>query len=263
MVFYGCFGAIDGLAVRIKSPTEVPDLVNYFCRRNFYALNIQAICDRKKRCLWISPHHQGASHDSFAWSESKLNDLLKELTDTLKENRHFLVGDSAYSMSAFFLAPDDNAQPCSPEDAYIFWHSNSRITIECSFGEMIMWCGLFWRPLQHSLKTSSTIIRAVAMLHNFLVDHRKNPNVLRMEEEFENTASTVSTGDDRMFAMPLVTDNNEPKPTRRKSTSYLQSQAEGKEWCDIICTLLLQEGNHGPKSNRMRYSSQGLIVYFE
>ena len=65
-----------------------------------------------------------------------------------------------------------------------------------------------------------------------------------------------------MFAMPLVTDNNEPKPTGRKSTSYLQSQADGMELCDIICASLLQEAKHRPKSNWMRYSSQGL-VYFD
>ena len=83
-----------------------------------------------------------------------------------------------------------------------------------------------------------------------------------MEEEFENTASTVSNRNDGMLAMPLVTNNDEPKPTGRKSTSYLQSQAEGKELRDIICTSLLQEVKHQPKSNRMRYSSRGL-VYFE
>ncbi len=165
-------------------------------------------------------------------------------------------------MSAFLLAPYGNAQSCSPEDVYNFWHSNSRITIECFFGEMIMQCGLFWTPFQHSLKTSSTIIRAAALLHNFLVNHRENLNVTRMEEEFENTASSVSNRDDGMLAMPLVINNNELKPTRRKSTSYLQSQEEGKELCDIICTLLLQEVKHRLKSNRMRYSSLGL-GYFE
>ena len=99
-------------------------------------------------------------------------------------------------------------------------------------------------------------------MHKFLVDHRENLNVTRMEEEFENTASTVCHGNDGMFVTPFVTNNNEPKPTGRKSTSYLQSQAEGKELHEIICTLLLQEAKHQPKSNPMRYSSQGL-VYFQ
>ena len=45
--FWGCIGALDGLAVRIKCPSQrmVPDPGNYFCRKGFYAFNVQAICD--------------------------------------------------------------------------------------------------------------------------------------------------------------------------------------------------------------------------
>ena len=57
-VFMGCIGAIDGLAVRILCPSGVADPGNYICRKCFYALNVQAICDRHKRILWISPGHQ-------------------------------------------------------------------------------------------------------------------------------------------------------------------------------------------------------------
>ncbi|KAL7517804.1 hypothetical protein ACHAWX_002693 [Stephanocyclus meneghinianus] len=261
MVFHGCFGAIDGLAIRIKSPIEVPDPGNYFCRKNFYALNVQAICDKSKKCLWISPGHQGASHDSFAFSESKLYDLLHELKDTLKENGLFLVGDSAYPLSTFLLTPYDDAQPSSPEDSYNFWHSNARISIECFFGELIMRCGLFWRPLQHSLKMSCNIVRAAALLHNFLVDYRENPNVRQMEEDYNFYDDTPTTNDVTMV-MPLVTDNNEPMPTGRKSMERIQLQADGRELRNTMRTALLQAGLRRPKTNGMRYSSRGL-VYFE
>ena len=46
--FGGCIGALDGLAIRIVRPANVPDAGNYFCRKNFYAINVQAICDKKK-----------------------------------------------------------------------------------------------------------------------------------------------------------------------------------------------------------------------
>jgi len=115
IVFCGCIVAINGLAIRIKGPIEVPDPGDNFCRKNFYALNVQAICDTSKRCLWISPGHQGASHYSSAWSESKLYGLLHDLKDTLKEIDLFLVDDSAYPMSPFLLIPYNDAQPSSPE----------------------------------------------------------------------------------------------------------------------------------------------------
>lgn len=44
-IFCGCIGAIDGMAVRIKCPTfskdDVRDPGNYYCRKGFYALNVQ------------------------------------------------------------------------------------------------------------------------------------------------------------------------------------------------------------------------------
>ncbi|KAL7527215.1 hypothetical protein ACHAXR_002967 [Thalassiosira sp. AJA248-18] len=64
--FKGCIGTIDGLVIRIRCSSKVADPSNYFCRKGFYALNVQAICDRRKRILWISPGHQGATHDSTA-----------------------------------------------------------------------------------------------------------------------------------------------------------------------------------------------------
>ena len=76
MVINWYIGAIGGLVIRIKCPTKVPDPGNYFCCKNVYALNIQAICDWNKRCLWLSPGRQGASHDSFAWRETKSLSLL-------------------------------------------------------------------------------------------------------------------------------------------------------------------------------------------
>ena len=39
--FIGCIGALDGLAIRIRCPTGVSDPSNYFCRKCFYALNVQ------------------------------------------------------------------------------------------------------------------------------------------------------------------------------------------------------------------------------
>ena len=50
-LFYGGFAALDGLALRIICPrlADVPDPGNYFCRKGFYALNIQATASVTKR----------------------------------------------------------------------------------------------------------------------------------------------------------------------------------------------------------------------
>ena len=140
-VFQGCFGAIDGLAIKIKCPPiseTVPDPGNYFCRKGFYALNVQAIRDKSKRILWCSTGHKGATHDSVAYTETKLCMLLESLSAQLQEQGLFLVGDSAYPLLSYLMIPFPDAQSSTIEDAFNFWLSNSRIQIECAFGKLVL-----------------------------------------------------------------------------------------------------------------------------
>ena len=76
----GGFGSLDGLALRIICPrmADVHDGGNYSCRKGFYALNVQAICDKKKRFLWVNPSNKGSTHDSTAFTLSKIFMLLCE-----------------------------------------------------------------------------------------------------------------------------------------------------------------------------------------
>jgi hypothetical protein len=175
-IFKGCIGAIDGIAIRIICPSEgeVPDPKNYWCRKGFYALNVQAICDSSKRIIWVSTGHKGSTHDSNAFFETSLYDLLWELEDWLLMCGFFLIGDSAYTLLSFFLIPFESnvTAPGSCQDGFNFWHSNSRIRIECAFGEIIMRWGIFWRPLRFKLHHCGDIINAALLLHNFLVNER-------------------------------------------------------------------------------------------
>ena len=86
--FKGCVGAIDGLTVPIRRSVGVADAGNYFCRKIFYAINVQAICNKQKRFTWLS-FHQGSSHDSFAWSQTRLQELLEATKEKMKEHGFF------------------------------------------------------------------------------------------------------------------------------------------------------------------------------
>ena len=235
--FTGCIGALDGLAVRIGCPTkaEMPDPTCFFCRKNFFALNVQAICDRKKRIIWISPGHAGSNHDSTAWQDTKLFDLLEGMEEELQKAGFFIVGDSAYPLSAYLQVPYPDAQPATSQDAFNFW----------------------------------------LLLHNFLVDCREDTaddesyfnnmtvsNIQAMPVVRDQAASTEDSDLDDV-AFPLVGDNSEPKPVGRPSKKRKLGEAAGKKLRDNLCTNLFVNDKGRPKLDRMRYNALGHVYFVE
>ena len=232
-VFQGCIGALDGMAVKIQRPTISELLRNpgqYFCRKGYYALNLQAICNQDKKILWLLSKYVGGCHDSRAFRETGLYKILKEKSKFFEENQYFIAGDSAYLPEPFLLIPYEDAPPGSAEDSYNFWHSNSRIRIECTFGEFVMRWGLFWRSIIFSEYKTGGIINAAAKLHNFIIDERlEQDDALNPDSDdaiFQSFSNkTVKYLDlpqsqlveikNREFPHAIVTDNNEPHPGGR------------------------------------------------
>ena len=162
-IFKGVFGALDGLALKIRCPTIseiLADPGNYYCRKGFYALNAQVICDKFRHILWVSTGHKGSTHDSTAFLGTELYQLLQKLTPKLIARQLFLVGDTAYPLMPFMMVPFPNAEAGSEEDAFNFWLSNSRIQIECTFGMYTFqwphdWTRLFLTPLSLHLTSQA------------------------------------------------------------------------------------------------------------
>mmetsp|Transcript_41758 Transcript_41758/g.100465 ORF Transcript_41758/g.100465 Transcript_41758/m.100465 type:complete len:80 (-) Transcript_41758:7-246(-) len=41
----GCVGALDGMSVKIEAPSRCDNPLKFYCRKLFYAVSLQAICD--------------------------------------------------------------------------------------------------------------------------------------------------------------------------------------------------------------------------
>lgn len=174
-VIAGCIGAIDGWLVKIIRPSY-KDGVKYpgtfFSRKGFYALNVVAIVDRDKRILYRVIKARGAEHDSTAFKNTKLYKWLERNWEWLKMKKYYFIGDSAYSLKSFLLTPYDNVCHDTAEDNYNFFHSASRIVVECAFGEIDLRWGILWRSLKFSLAHNIDVVDACMRLHNFIVDYR-------------------------------------------------------------------------------------------
>lgn len=268
-VFHGPFGALDGLALRIRSPTlkEVADPGNYYCRKGFYALNVQAICDKWKRFLWVYPTNKGSTHDSSAFGNSRLLDLLKEMSDELYQRGLFIVGDSAYGLAPYLLVPyDANEMKSDPEnakDGFNYHLSACRIYIECAFGELVMRWGIFWRTLLFDLKKCPQIVQVAMLLHNFIVEHRENGvadgayfSTFSIDIDELQLQLTNETGE---APNPLVTDNNEPRPAGRRSVADIDLAIKGSSVRQRLTTKLAVYEMKRPLHSNMRYNSHGHI----
>ena len=174
-VLDGCIGAIDGWLVPIFCPSrkEVKNPGKYMSRKGFFSINVQVICDKKRRILWSSIGAKGSSHDSSVFKCSDLYKHLMTISDYLYANGLYIVGDSAYALRGFLICPFENAKKGSAEDNFNFFQSSQRIHIECTFGEVHRRFGVFWRPLEGALAEHKYTIESCFRLHNFIVNYRE------------------------------------------------------------------------------------------
>jgi hypothetical protein len=269
--FYGPFGANDGLAVRIRCPTmrEVPDPGNYYCRKGFYALNVQALCDRSKRFLWCFPSNKGSTHDSSAFAGSRLYDLLKEMSNELYERGLFVAGDSAYGLSPFLVTPYDTDELKDDvegaRDSFNFHLSSCRIYIECAFGEVVMRWGILWRTLLFDLKKCAKIVQVCMLLHNFILslrdvdDQRADIGYFRDFDVTMDSVQQALTNQTGEMPRAVVTDNNEPRPRGRPTMDDVDLRRHGQEVRHRLTVQLAAHDLRRPMQHDMRYNSHGHI----
>jgi hypothetical protein len=76
-IMVGCVGALDGIALKINRPrpSEAGDPKEYFNRKGYYALVVQAICDHERRFMFAAATEPGATHDSKAFKHTSLYEV--------------------------------------------------------------------------------------------------------------------------------------------------------------------------------------------
>ena len=261
-IFSGIIGALDGIAIRIRSPklSEVADPGNYYCRKGFFALNVQAICDRSKRFLWCYTSNKGSTHDSAAFTNSRLHSLLTEKSGWLQEVGYYIIGDSAYNLTPFLLVPygtdevhQDGSGAC---DTFNFFLSSSRIFIECSFGELVFRWGILWRTLAFDLVKCQRIVQVCMLLHNHIKDEAHN-DIDSDDEDWRPT----DTGTTNERAFPLVSDNNELQRRGRRSLESECNRARGEVLRRSISIQLQVQGLRRPLYSGMRYNQYGHVFF--
>lgn len=174
-----CIGAIDGILIWIHKPydDDCKEIgigpTKFFCgRKKKYGLNMQAICDARRRFLWVDIRFPGATSDYFAFTQSDLFRRLEE-DEKLLYPGLCLFGDNAYVNAPYMCVPFTNVHGSgNTQDAYNFFQSQLRINIECAFGMLVHRFGMLRKPFPPgvSIDKINAAILALCKLHNFCID---------------------------------------------------------------------------------------------
>ena len=133
----GWVGAVDGISIRIRRPNRNEDdrPRRYFNRKQFFALNCQAIVDSRKRFREMAIDSPGSTHDAVAWIHSDLYRRIQAQGGL--PCGYWIAGDAAYGCSAWMLCPYSGKRLDRRRDSFNFFLSRLCITVECSFGVLV------------------------------------------------------------------------------------------------------------------------------
>ena len=179
-------GAIDGTHVPIISPGG--DNAELFrCRKGYFSINVQCVCDSKGNFTDIVCRWPGATHDSTIFENSRLCHLLEN-----NELNGLLLGNSAYPCRRYLLTPVLNPTNLM-ERRYNTDHILTRNVIERTFGQ---WKQRFrcLKMLRTHLPLSQKIIVATACLHNNYAKSLRLPMADDVEEREVDNDNVLDNG---------------------------------------------------------------------
>jgi hypothetical protein len=149
------------------------------------------------------------------------------------------------------------------EDAYNYYHSNSRIKIECTFGEIIMRWGIFWRTMQiMGIDTVGNIVSVAGLVHNFIIDERDGES-MNYISSFSHANLTLE-GDHDVNEMLTATagGNNEPRPRGRPVINDKWLKQRGTGLRETLTWMLAGAELGGPATKGFKFNQCGM-VYME
>ena len=145
------------------------------------------------------------------------------------------------------ITPYLQAAAQTNEDAFNFYHSSARITVECAFGEIDLRWGIFWKRLMCSLEHASIIIEGAMCLHNYLVDYRENGDEKSVDSEREIFIQDVR---DR-YVTPMQVGNDNVQLMGRPNNEDREKRLRGKLLRDSLSQAL---ADHDMKRRRKNWT---------
>lgn len=176
--FPNCLGALDGKHVKMVCPSHSGSM--YFNYKKFFSLVLQAVCDANYRFTIIDVGGYGRQSDGGTFQSSSMFKLLSKnhlnipedecLPNTPIRMPFVFIADEAYPLQYNLLKPYTR-EALDPSRLYFNQRlSRVRKTIECSFGVLYSKWRILSKAIETDEKLVDTIIKAICVLHNVIID---------------------------------------------------------------------------------------------
>ena len=162
----GCVGALDGICIKMRQPPRDCNPASFFCRKGYYAIPVQALCDSNYVFLYASGRCGGAIHDALA---NAVSGFMKEVEDGLLGEYFWVVGDEAYPVSESIIVPYPSSTLTEDQDNFNFYLSSLRIHIEQAFGILVARWRILRDRLDFGLEHCTAIMPVAMKLHNYCI----------------------------------------------------------------------------------------------
>jgi hypothetical protein len=136
--------AMDGMLVWTMQPTKQDCLdvgigeCSFHCfRKDKFGLLLLVGCDQLCHFRWADITHPGIASDYTAWMTSTLGTKLRQPNQQIIAPGNTIVSDNAFVETGYMAIPIPGTSITNAEDAYNFYLSQLRITIERAFGILV------------------------------------------------------------------------------------------------------------------------------
>ena len=172
--FPQCLGAIDGSHIPIKAPIEYH--ADYYNRKGWYSVILQAVVDRSYKFLDINVGWPGKVHDARVFSNSKIyrQSVEGNLFPTSKAKvingvkvPLCIIADAAYPLLSWVMKPFlDNGNLSADKSHFNYRLSRARMVVENAFGRLKGRWRCLLKQNEAGIERINSVVATCCVLHN-------------------------------------------------------------------------------------------------
>ena len=138
-------------------------------RKDKFGMALMVGCDHMCLLRWADVCLPGKASDYWLFATSGLGIKLEHNNSCILKLGYIMLGDNIWVPTPWMATPIPGHAITATDDAYNFYHSQLRITMESAFGILVHHWGVLRRLFSISILMVPVLIIRLMKLHNFII----------------------------------------------------------------------------------------------